>query len=350
VAAAVGPEEVPEAVYRQLVSQVRAGLPTLHRYFRLRQRMLKLPDLGYHDIYPPLVPASQAKYSLEDAARLTGAATVPLGPEYQQKLQTALAGRWMHALPSAGKSGGAYQDGVWGVHPYVFLNHQDDFESVSTFAHEWGHGIHTAMANAAQPFETANYALFVAEIASTANELLLSQHMLQAAKSKEERLFQLGFALERLRGTFFRQAMFGEFELRTHDAAAKGEALSGVRFTKLYCELLREYHGEAQGVMKIDPVVCSEWAYIPHFYRPFYVYQYATSITAAQALMEPIQAGDANSARARDTYLQLLKTGGSVPPYEALKRAGVDMASPAPYQSVIRKMNGLMDEIESLLK
>lgn len=345
VAMSLGAEEIPEAVYRTLVAEVHKGLPTLHRYFKLRQKMLGLPDLHYYDIYPALVSQQQA-YSLDDAAALTLAATRPLGPDYQALLQATFKANTLHALPSPGKSGGAYQDGVYGAPPYVFLNHQGDFESVSTFAHEWGHAMHTALANRAQPYETAGYSLFVAEIASTANEVLLSQFMQAQARSKSEKLFQLGYALERLRGTFFRQAMFGEFELKTHDAAARGEALNGKRFTEIYCQLLKEYHGDAAGVMKIDPLYCQEWAFIPHFYRPFYVYQYATSITAALHFAEDIAAGKPG---ARDNYLRLLAAGGSVPPYQALKNAGLDMATPAPYQAVVKRMDRIMDDMEALL-
>ena len=345
VAMSLGAEDIPEAAYRTLVAEVHRGLPTLHRYFKLRQKMLGLPDLHYYDIYPALVTQSRA-YSLEDAAALTLAATAPLGAEYQALLKSTLQANTMHAMPAPGKRGGAYQDGVYGAPPFVFLNHQGDFESVSTFAHEWGHAMHTAMANRAQPYETANYSLFIAEIASTANEVLLSQHMRGLATSKEEKLFQLGYALERLRGTFFRQAMFGEFELNTHDAAAQGEPLNGKRLTEIYCKLLKDYHGDAAGVMKIDPLYCQEWAFIPHFYRPFYVYQYATSITAALHFAEEILAGKPG---ARENYLKLLATGGAVAPYQALKNAGLDMASPAPYRAVIQRMDRIMDEMEALL-
>ncbi|CAM4123527.1 oligoendopeptidase F [Roseateles saccharophilus] len=345
VAMSLGGEEVPEAVYRTLVAEVHKGLPTLHRYFKLRQKMLGLPDLHYYDIYPALVTQKKT-YSLDDAAALTLAATKPLGEDYQALLKTTFKANTMHALPSPGKSGGAYQDGAYGAPPFVFLNHQGDFESVSTFAHEWGHAMHTAMANRAQPYETAGYSTFIAEIASTANEVLLSNYMRGQAASKEEKLYQLGYALERLRGTFFRQAMFGEFELNTHDAAAKGEALNGKRMTEIYCKLLKDYHGDAAGVMQIDPLYCQEWAFIPHFYRPFYVYQYATSITAALHFAEDILAAKPG---ARENYLKLLAGGGSVAPYQALKNAGLDMASPAPYQAVIKRMDAIMDEMEALL-
>jgi oligoendopeptidase F len=345
VAASTDGYQVPESVYRMLVAQANAGLPTLHRYFKLRQRMLKLPDLQYFDIYPPLVELGR-RWPADEAARLALAATEPLGPEYHALLAQALSVRSVHLKPADGKSGGAYQTGAYGLTPYVFLNYRDDFESVSTFAHEWGHGVHTLLANKHQPFETAGYPLFMAEIASITNEVLLSEYMLKTAKTRDERLFQLGHALERLRGTFFRQAMFGEFELLTHDALERGEALNGKRMTTLYCGLLRKYHGEAAGVMKIDPQYCQEWSYIPHFYRPFYVYQYATSMAAASYFGEQTTKG---GVAERENYLNVLRAGGSVPPYELLKKAGLDMASPAPYEAVMRRMNGIIDEMERLL-
>jgi oligoendopeptidase F len=345
VAMSLGAEEIPEAAYRTLVAEARKGLPTLHRYFKLRQKMLGLPDLHYYDIYPALVPHAR-QYSVDDAAALTLAATKPLGADYQALLSKMLKANTMHALPAPAKRGGAYQSGVYGFAPYVFLNHQNDFDSVSTFAHEWGHGIHTALADRAQPYETAGYSLFVAEVASTTNESLLSHYMQGEAKTKEDKLFQLGYALERLRGTFFRQTMFAEFELNAHDAAQRGEALNGKRLTEIYCQLLKDYHGEAAGVMKIDPQYCQEWAFIPHFYRPFYVYQYATSISAALLFSEDILAGKPG---ALDNYLKMLSAGGSVPPYQALKQAGVDMATPAPYQALVKRMDRLMDEMEALL-
>ncbi len=348
VAASLADDAIPESVYRTLVAEANAGLPTLHRYLKLRQKMLDLPDLGYHDIYPDLV-RTEKRYSPEDAARLTLASTAPLGAPYQARLQQALGERTMHVYPASGKSQGAYQSGVYGMTPLIFLNHQDTFDSVSTFAHEWGHGMHTLQANAAQPFETAGYPLFLAEIAAFTHELLLQDHVLKNAASKEERLFYLGEAVERLRGTFFRQTMFAEFELQVHDALERGEAVTGKRMTQLYCSLLKKYHGDtgdAQSVMKIDPGVCSEWAFIPHFYRPFYVYQYATSMAAASHFIEGLRSGD---VAARDTYLNVLKSGGSRHPVPLLKEAGVDMNSPQPYRALLKQMNALMDEMEKLV-
>ena len=345
VAASLAGYDVPEAVYRTLVAQANEGLPTLHRYFKLRQRMLKLPDLNYYDIYPPLVNLAHS-YPPEEAARLTLAATEPLGPEYHALLSHAVAQRSMHLWPADGKSSGAYQTDVYGLTPLVFLNHQNDFESVSTFAHEWGHGMHSMLANKAQPYETAGYPLFLAEIASTTNEVLLSEYMLKTATNNDERLFQLGYALERLRAGFFRQAMFGEFELMTHDALEHGQALNGKKMTEMYCGLLRKYHGADTGVMTIDPLYCHEWAFIPHFYRPFYVYQYATSAAAASYFAQQVLGG---GVAARDNYLNVLRAGGSASPYELLKRAGLDMASPAPYQALLKRMNSIIDEMQRLL-
>ncbi len=345
VAASLSSVEVPESVLRTLVVEANKALPTLHRYFKLRQKLLKLPDLHYHDIYPDLV-VSDRRYPVEESSAITLAAMKPLGDEYQGQLQLALATRTMHVRPAPRKSSGAYATSVYGLTPYIFLNHTDNFESLVTFAHEWGHGMHTVLAQRAQPFETADYPLFLAEIASTTNEVLLTDHMLKVTHSRDERIFVLSQVLERLRASFFRQTMFAEFELMTHDAQQRGEALSGQRFTAMYCELLRKYHGADAGVMAIDPHYCKEWAYIPHFHRPFYVYAYATSAAAAQFFGEAILSGQPG---AREAYLGVLSSGSSVPPHELLKKAGLDLSTAAPYEVLIRRMNDVMDEVEKLI-
>jgi oligoendopeptidase F len=345
VAASLGNDAIPESVYRTLIAEVDRGLPTLHRYFKLRQRMLELPALGYHDIYPSLVKAPR-RFTLEDSAALTLASVAPLGADYQQLLAQAYAANTMHVYPAEGKSSGAYQSGIYGQTPLIFLNHQDTYGSASTFTHEWGHGMHTILAGRTQPFETARYPLFTAEIAAFTHEWLLNEHMLRQAQTREERLFYLSEAVERIRGAFFRQAMFAEFELATHDAVARGEAMTGRRMTAIYCDLLKRYHGDAQGVMKIDPVVCSEWAYIPHFYRPFYVYQYSTSLAAASHFTQQILAG---GERERENYLDVLRAGGSMHPVPLLQRAGLDMTQPEPYRALIARMDTLLDEMEKLL-
>jgi len=345
-AASLSSVEVPEAVLRTLVAEVNTALPSLHRYFKLRQRMLKLPDLHYYDIYPNLVTTSQT-YPVDVASALTLAAMRPLGDDYQGELQLALQARTMHVRPAPGKRSGAYATGVYGQPPFIFLNHTDNFESLVTFAHEWGHGMHNVLSQRNQPPETSGYPLFLAEIASTTNEVLLTDHMRKTAATREERIFVLSQMLERLRASFFRQTMFAEFELAAHDAQQRGEALSGKKFTEMYCGLLRKYHGADAGVMTIDPVYCAEWAYIPHFHRPFYVYAYATSATAAQFFGERILAGEPG---AREAYLGVLKAGGSMPPHALLQRAGLDLTSPAPYRVLVQSMNRVMDEVEQLLR
>ena len=235
---------------------------------------------------------------------------------------------------------------AYDVHPYLLLNFQGDYDGVSTFAHEWGHGVHSVLANRNQPFATAGYATFVAEMASTINEQLLLAYMIENAANDEERLFYLGQALEQYRGTYFRQAMFAEFEMRAHEMAEAGEAVTGAALTDLYLELLRDYHGADQGVMEIDPAYAMEWAYIPHFYSNFYVFQYATSITAATTFAQRLLDGEEG---AQDDVLNLLRAGGSDYAYDMFVEAGVDLAEPDPYRVVITRMNAIMDEMETIL-
>ncbi|MGA0807213.1 MAG: M3 family metallopeptidase, partial [Pseudohongiellaceae bacterium] len=245
------------------------------------------------------------------------------------------------------KRSGAYMLGsVYDVHPYLLLNHNDDFDSLSTFAHEWGHAMHTLYARQSQPFETADYATFTAEIPSTSLELILQQYMARHAASTDEKLFYLGYSLENLRGTFFRQTMFAEFELALYEAVEHGEALSGTRISALYLDILRRYHGHDEGVVEIDELYGNEWMFVPHFYYNMYVFQYATSLTAGTALYTR---GVEEGAAGVENYKNLLRAGGSDYPYELLRRAGVDLATAAPYRSVIARMNAVMDEMEALL-
>lgn len=346
LAAALATDDVPEAVYRTLLEQTNATLPTLYRYFRLRGRLLGIADLHYWDIYPPIVRLDK-KFPLPEAKRLVLAAVQPLGPDYEAELVSSLRGRYTDYFPRPGKTSGAYMNGsAYDVHPFVLMNYVDNYDSMSTIAHEWGHGMHSLLANHAQPYPTAGYSIFVAEIASTLNEALLLDRMLKVAKTDDERLFYLGSALENLRGTFYRQAMFAEFELKIHELVEQGESLTGARFSQIYGDLLRRYHGDADGVMKIDDLVTVEWAYIPHFYYDFYVYQYATSIAASSLFADRILKGEPGAV---DTYLAMLKAGGSDHPYQLVKRAGVDLATPAPYQALAARMNAIMDQIDAIL-
>jgi oligoendopeptidase F len=236
---------------------------------------------------------------------------------------------------------------AYDVHPYLLLNHNNDYDSLSTIAHEWGHAVHSLLADSSQPYEKSRYSTFIAESASIGNEMLLNDYMVEHAKTKAEKLYYLGEGVESIRTTFFRQVMFAEFELAIHEEVESGRPLSGARLSDMYCGLLKRYYGESQGVMKIDPAYCIEWAFIPHFYSHFYVWQYATSMAGAAAFTDAILK---QGASARERFLKMLRAGGSDYPYELYKAAGIDMATPAPYQALAARMNRLMDEIETLEK
>jgi len=343
---ALSDDAIPEAVYRTLVEQTNAALPSLHRYLRLRARMLEIDDLGYHDMYPSLVD-SDASWDIEMARKLTLAALQPLGEAYVERLEYATQQRWQHVFPSEGKRGGAFMAGsAYDVHPYIMLNHNETYDALSTYAHEWGHAVHTMLAKEAQPWATVQYSPFVAEVASIANELFLSAYMLENAEDDDERLFFLGQELELIRRTYFRQAMFAEFELAVHEEVAKGNALSGPRLTEMYGDLLRKYHGHEDGVLTIAPPVDMEWAYIPHFYYDFYVFQYATSIAGGALLVRRVLE---EGPTARENLLEVFRAGGSDHPYDILKRAGIDLATPAPHRALIARMEAVMDQIEAIL-
>jgi len=343
LASALSGDNVPEGVYRTLVSEANAGLSQLHRSFELRRKILKLPDMHYYDIYPPLVSLDR-KFTLTDMRNITLKAVAPLGPDYVKELGRATAAKWMDPFPRPGKSAGAYMNGsAYDVHPYLLLNLGENYEGLSTYAHEWGHAMHTQLTRANQPFELSDYPTFTAEIASTCNEVLLTEYMLGQAKSNEEKIYYLGMRLENLRGTFFRQTMFAEFELKMHEMAEAGEGLSGESLTRTYLDLLKRYHGPA---FTIDAPYAIEWAYIPHFYRFFYVYQYATSITAGTWFADTILKG---GKAERERYLDVLRAGGSDYPVDILKRAGLDMTSPEPYRRLIADFGATIDEIEKLM-
>lgn len=343
---ALDANKLPPAVYDTLIAQTNANLPTLHRYFKLRAKMLGVSDLRYHDIYPDLIE-TKLNYPLAEGKRLMLESSKPLGNEYVAGMEKGLQERWMDVYPRPRKRSGAYMNGAaYDVHPYLLLNYNDDYESVSTLAHEWGHAMHSWLSNKSQHFVNADYPIFTAEIASTTNEGLLLDYMLKNAKNDDERLLFLGSALEGYRGTFFRQAMFADFERQVHKRVDAGESLTGADLSKLYLEMLRRYHGEKEGVMKIEDLYGIEWAYIPHFYGRFYVFQYATSIAAGSMFSDEILAGKSG---ARERYLNILRAGGSSYPYELVKQAGVDLGSPAPYQAVFKRMNNIMDQMEAIL-
>ena len=341
--AALDGANLPEAVYRSLIAETNRGLPVLHRYFALRQRMLGLPDMGYWDIYPPLVKSDRT-YSLAEMRQLTSEAIKPLGPDYVKLFLDSSAKRWVDPFPRPGKASGAYMDpGGYDVHPYLLLNLTDKYDGVSQYAHEWGHAMHSMLANAAQPYELSNYPTFTAEVASTAHELLLANMMVDQAKTREDKLFYLGSIMENYRGTFFRQSMFAQFQLAINDLATKGEGLSGEKMATIYGDLLKRYHGPN---VRIEPDYASEWSAIPHFYFGFYVWQYATSITAANYFAQKLMHG---TTADRDRYLNVLRSGGSDYGYELLKKGGLDMATAEPYQLIVANFSKVLDQAEALI-
>ncbi len=350
LASALFRDNIPTEVYRQLLSDVHRSLPTLHRYLKLRQRMMGLESLRYQDLYAPLVDKVNLTFSPEEARTLTLEAFAPLGSTYVEALRKGYESRWTDYLPSPGKRPGAYSNGVYGVHPYQLLNFNGAYEDLSTLAHESGHSMHTYFANASQPYVTSGYATFVAEVASTLNENLMVHFMVERAKDDATRLSLLGSYLDTLRTTLFRQTLFADFELRIHEMVERGETLTGDNLSALYLKLVREYYGHDQGICRVDDTIAYEWEYVPHFYYNFYVYQYATSLVASTSLANAIRAeARGASTRARDAYLALLKAGGSDYPVDLLKRAGVDMTTSAPFQTAMSEMNSTMDQMEKLL-
>jgi oligoendopeptidase F len=350
---ALYPNNIPTSVYKQLIADVHANLPTLHRYLKLRQKMMGVDKLRYEDLYAPIIPEVDLKYSVDDAMRLTLEALKPLGPDYVGALKTSFDNRWTDFYPGPGKRGGAYSNSsVYDVHPYQLLNYTGTYEDVSTLAHESGHSMNGYLSNKNQPFVNADNQTFVAEVASTCNESLLLDYMLKNTKDDKVRLFILGSALDDLRLTLFRQTMFAEFELKTHELAEKGEPLSGESFNKLYLDLVRTYYGHDQGVCAVEELYANEWAFIPHFYYNFYVYQYATSKVASAYISKKILDEESQKKpvyATRDAYIKFLSAGSSKYPIDLLKDAGVDMTTPAPFKAAMDQMNKIMDEIEAIV-
>jgi oligoendopeptidase F len=338
---------IPVAVYTRLVEGVNKNLPAFHRYLKLRKRMMGVDQLHYYDLYAPLVGSVDLKYSPEEAEKLVLGAIAKLGPDYVAAAKRAFNERWIDLMPTEGKRSGAYSNGgAYDVHPYMLINYLGKYTDVSTVAHELGHTMQSYYSNKTQPYPLANYPIFVAEVASTFNEALLIDYMLGQIKDDATRLAMLGDYLENIKGTVFRQAQFAEFELRMHERAQAGMPLTGDALAKLYTDITRKYYGHDQGVCIVDDYVANEWSLVPHFYRDFYVYQYATSFTASAALSEKVLSGD---EAAKKRYLAFLSAGGSKYPIDLLKDAGVDMTTDEPLDLTVKKMNRVMDEMEQLL-
>jgi oligoendopeptidase F len=338
---------IPIAVYHGLIENVNAHLATFHRYLRLRQTMLGVDQLHYYDLYCPVVADVDLKYTFEESQKHVLASLHQLGAEYLTVARRSFTDRWMDVYPTDGKRSGAYSNGaVYDVHPYILLNFNGKYDDVSTLTHELGHTMHSYLSNTKQPFVTADYSIFVAEVASTLNEALLMEHMLQTITDDGVRLSLLGNYLDGLRGTVFRQTQFAEFEWRMHEKVERGEALTGDALSELYDGINKKYYGHDAGVCVVDDEIACEWANIPHFYYNFYVFQYATSFTASAALSEAMIGGDRDVTK---RYIELLSSGGSDYPIALLEKAGVDMTTAAPFELTMKKMNRVMDEMERIL-
>jgi oligoendopeptidase F len=338
---------IPTSVYTRLIDGVNKNLPAFHRYLRLRKQMMGVDQLHYYDLYAPLVGSVNLKYTPEEAQKHVLAAVAALGPEYQATIQRAFDNRWIDLFPNEGKASGAYSNGgAYDVHPYMLINYNGQYADVSTLAHELGHTMQSYFSNKTQPYPLASYPTFVAEVASTFNESLLIDYMLKNIKDDDTRLSLLGNYLENIKGTVFRQTQFAEFELQMHEMAGKGQPITGDALAKLYMNLTKRYYGHDQGLCVVDDYIKHEWSYIPHFYRDFYVFQYATSFTASEALAQKVKAGSADATK---KYLAFLAAGGSKYPIDLLKDAGVDMTTDEPLDLTMKEMNRVMDEMEKIL-
>lgn len=347
-------ENVPTSVYDSLIEAVRDNLPTMYRYVDFRKTMLGLDDLHYYDIYAPLVADLEDKYTYEAAQELILKAIEPLGKAYGDVVRGAFRERWIDVFPNKGKSSGAFSSGTYHSNPYILCNFTGNLNEVSTIIHEMGHSMHSWNSNHNQPPQYADYTIFVAEVASTVNENLLINYLLEHTGEPKARMALLNQYLENFKGTVYRQTMFAEFEKAAHAMAEQGEPLTPAALNALYGGLVEDYFGPE---LVMDPEVSYEWARIPHFYRPFYVYKYATSYSAAVALSEAIlkeardigtEAALADPDSAVRRYLKFLTLGGSMDPLDELKVAGVDLSTPEPVKAALEKFASVLDEAEAL--
>src|SRR2546430_3475346 len=343
--AALFPDDVPVAVYDGLIQSVRGNLKPLFRYFDLRRRALGLRELHHDDMYVPLVPEIETRFTFDQAVKAVLAALAPLGEEYVDVLAEGLrSARWCDRYESKGKRSGAFSSGSYGAPPYILMNYKEDvFADVYTLAHEAGHSMHSWFSQNAQLFQDHEYPIFLAEVASTFNEELLTHHLLQTTRDPKMRAYVINRQIDDLRGTLFRQTMFAQFEKIIHAIEESGDALTLDGFKSEYHKLLQTYFAEN---FVIDPELDLECLRIPHFYHAFYVYKYATGISAAVALSQRVLAGESGSV---DAYLNFLRSGGSKFPLETLKAAGVDMAMPVPIESTLHLFDQRVVELEKLL-
>ena len=342
--AAVDGTNVPVSVYHNLIEAVHQNLDKMHRYVSLRKKLLGVDELHMYDLYVPLVKEADAKVPFEEAKKTVYEALAPLGEDYRAVIKEGFENRWIDVYENEGKRSGAYSAGVYGVHPYVLLNYNETLDNMFTLAHEMGHAMHSYLSNKTQPHVDAHYVIFVAEVASTCNEVLLMEHLLKNTTDKVQRAYLINHFLESFRGTVYRQTMFAEFELRTHEMCERGESLTPDALSKLYYDLNKQWFGKD---MNVDEDIAMEWARIPHFYYNFYVYQYATGFSAAVALANRILK---EGAPAVEDYKKFLSGGCSKSPIELLKIAGVDMTTPEPVNAGLEMFGRLIDEMEELMK
>jgi len=336
-------DNVPVSVYDELIKAVHDRLDLMYRYTRLRKKLLGLDELHMYDLYVPLVKDYEKKIPYEEAKSMVIQGLKPLGEEYISLLKEAFESGWIDVYENRGKTGGAYSWGCYGVHPYVLLNYQGRLDDVFTLAHEMGHAIHTYYSNANQPYVYSQYVIFVAEVASTCNEALLINFLLDHAKEKQEKMFLLNHFMEQFRGTLYRQTMFAEFEKITHEMAERGEPLNPEVLKKIYHELNVKYYGPD---VVVDPEIDYEWARIPHFYNSFYVYKYATGFSSAIAISQDILN---KGSMAVESYKQFLSGGNSDYPINLLKKVGVDLTEPKPVREALNLFEILLDEFEKLI-
>jgi oligoendopeptidase F len=343
LAAALEPHEIPLDVYHNLISTVNANLPKLHRYMSLRKRVMKLDELHIYDLYAPMIDEPEVIVSYAEAATTVKDALAPLGPDYADALQQTFTNRWIDVYENVGKRSGAYSDGAYTTAPFILLNYQDRMRDMFTLAHELGHSMHSFFTRKTQPYVYGNYTIFVAEVASTLNEALLTDYLLKNRDDASLRRRLIVQQLEDIRSTIFRQTMFAEFELDMHERSDRDEPLTADGLSQRYFEMVKRYHGSE---VTLDDEIALEWARIPHFYYNFYVYQYATGLSAALALSKQIM----NEGKpAIDRYLTFLSSGSSKSSIDLLRGAGVDMASPEPIQAAMDEFEHLLDELEAVV-
>lgn len=333
-------EYVPEEVYDNLTGSVRDHMDQMYRYVSLRKRLLGLDDLHYYDLYAPLVKGNDKKYTYGEAQQMVLDTVSVFGDDYVNTVKKAFSEKWIDVYPNKGKTGGAYSSGTYHSNPFILMNFTGTLDSVSTIAHEMGHSLQTWLSNHEQPPQYADYTLFVAEVASTVNENLLVEHLLDGTADPKEKLIYLNQQLEGFKGTVYRQTMFAEFEKQAHELAEKGEALNATALDGIYKKLIEDYFGPE---LVMDDEVQYEWARIPHFYRPFYVYKYATSYSAAVAVSEAVRTEGKPAVK---RYLEFLSMGGSEDPIDELKHAGVDLTAREPIDRALEKFGRVIDEAE----